>query len=587
MFITIVNTTSVFKFDKSHFAYLVHSLQESNITLGYISKNGETYFNTDYNEYLLEKRALYIKKIFDESKGNKRTDSGSYKIFDEVHPDRLHELEFRYLKKDDYEENWVYIEEEDKELLNVVLKEEDSLYTGLEFIDDRYENVNRQYYREDLVLEDSRRFTLLPIIIKINNEYINVHIFMNIYRNGVGTINTFFELPESYFKQKPNDETPNFIQFDSMEIFEAENPYVKNNYWEKKIFSKDEATLNTMVEKYLKKIKTAFDIELEMLTSTPLIFFSHAKTELGAVSLNKPLKAKADEKTLELEQKNNKYFFMRELKNSKLEYVKRYSDEVIQNNFKQYEVRNVFGLRLWVSSSTAVLFLCSKDIEEDIIRNFKNGEDQRMIKNLDDRKDFQGFIYDSYKFHLYATSLEFAKIIETVIILREMLKYNITQAKEFKNTSIENYESLKEEYNELLIMQTPDLVFNNEGSPKENYIQISKNMNVLNLAESAEYLINQLPQVLQRKRDVETKNTEKRIISITTILTVIFGFSGIDSIVSSVGEASSLKIFEENSKPFSLTVWLLMVWELVIYITDYKKIKNLSIIKNFKKLFQR
>lgn len=570
MYYKTVHVFDVIEFESNDFDNNLKKIEKSNIYLGYI-KHKEV-LNQAYQKYLEHKKQVYISQIIDEEKENFLALQHRPTPF-ELSNQKLSLLKKQYAKKDDY---WLYQDvlmfEKEKGIYelsddSIILQEEDQRNLSLQIVDNYLEIINEDYLDSQFTYSQYQRYSLIPVRTTINGESLDSQTILTVYKEGLATIHLIFNFPITNFLTLPDDK-PNSFTFDEIIFLHLKERYNAEDYWNTYTRNRTNSIDNQLssfgiLEYYKNLIKKVIETTTPKSTNQTAQMFHF----ISEVNKDESIE-EINEKDLSVE--SNRSVITGILRNAPFFFNSRSTDEKNEDYLNNTIIRNDKDLSVWVSKSAAVLLYKStstvNEMYEEIRSKYTEGSQKDNITE-DLEKQIDNEFKLSYYQALLGISLQFAKLYELALIHRFNTKKILNLLRDRNYKSPKELEELRSKMNHFLLNYNAELVFNNEGTPKEDYKNILEKFGVNELVELAQRSIdnihvdfnnlitrqeafqeqqkkiqNQRDQEQEKFREKQEQKSENNIFFLTTTIGVIVGYEPLQSLVETFFDIVNISI---------------------------------------------
>lgn len=534
MFHRILHVYDVIDFDPNEYEKIIKNLKYSNFYSGYI-EDEKPIKNEAFFDYLDQKSQVYASilqeldpglEVFSKDSPNKRFEEGEIE-----HLKEYKNLDDDYIKHPPYTDIKFTSE---RDTINTVksafqpisLQEAIQVNMNLTLKDEELERFNQRYLEKDFIYQKSQRFAMLPPLITIDNEYVETSVSLNVYQDGIATIELMINLPPCNQDPLLSSDPPNSLNLNEVKFYNQKTHYSLKDYWDS--YKLNNIHYDKILEYYKKTFVDLTETVINEHSEPTQLFWSFGESN---VNLNKKNLNLANPQQKIDKEKKYENFLYQILSNGIETNVKRSTSSKKTNYLKNFKIRDEADLSFWCNKQAGMLFLHSKDIEETIIEGFNEGSNINIEENYHS-KEFDFLFQQRFNEYLITTSIQFTKIFELACIQKFNARKILTDIKTKPYSTPKEYEILRSRMNNLTFNYSGELVFNNEGSPKQNYYQIVENLGVNNLYTNAKGFLKDLYEDYKVTLDREFKLNEAYILFVTSALTIILSYSAIKTIYS-------------------------------------------------------
>lgn len=515
MFTKTMSVYSIMSFPKNYYSKVINNIEKSRGYLSYIdSKNTQGFVNPRYKAYLDSKQSLYTYRppalpgsmiaFYDSPQHitEKKLDAlnEKYGVQDDYYVTRT--LKSKTKQMEIYEYQAIPIE------CNIF---EDSLE-----VDSHFEKLNKSCLSDKFIMNNHRRFMLLPFILKLGDHYVEPIVIANIYDIGIVTIQLIIHI-EYETRIELTDDPPRYELFPEVYFYKKKENYKTEDFW----------------DKTLRRNINAHDI---------IQYYEEQIANLGKVDMN----VNPDNRTLswvlgDFNYDNNKYqdnrkfikdntqLFASYLLNGNKEVIERKSKEEIDNLLKQSEISSNKDLSYYCTAASSVLSIGYNAFLSKTKDALKDEEEVLKAENIYEQQ--MNSIFRSQTFNVMT---QYFRFFELSFIKRYFIKELLNDISDGKYKTVGEYDTLRRDFNFIKMKYDEEILFFTEGSPKELYKQILEKTNVNSLQTKAEDMLKNIREDISAFRDVSIKRNETLILVLTSIFAILFGYTGIKLIVNDV-----------------------------------------------------
>ncbi|MCL1701641.1 hypothetical protein [Lysinibacillus sp. Bpr_S20] len=529
---------SIIKFNPENYYQIVQKLHDSNIiitsTLHDDSEN--IHVDKEFNEYLQYKNALYM------SEGIKTEKTSSF-IFS-LNPDQISETIFNNLKKD-------FIRKDDFSLStteevshvfggnvvtkrhNIHLYEEDLLDCAIQ-VDKAYYDIEKMCLTSTARYSSQERRILLPLRIKHNGKYLLNYVMITIFKEGIISL----QICVQDFIEKQlllSESPPRYNRFHEVTFYKNKEYYSFDDYWEEETF--ENINIDYILAEYKKRIINLINLDL------------YSNDDFDSVSWGI-----GDFSSFKNPYKDISAFYTR-YKSNIGQYLFNSDKQLAENNERAEEIqssriRNDKDLSFYCSSYSSVFTLRSERMKNLIEMNIEELKTSPYYK-------------DEYKrnaaIHFLVANLNFVKFYEMSFVKKYFLKDLLNQISESKNRTTDDYNRMIKQLNTIKFNYDKDVIFFTDGSPKTLYELILEKSNINDLEDKVVNFLNLFKDDIQIIKDKKKDANELLLLSISSILTIVLGFTGLLTIFKTI-----LGKENPNYILYSIVVWGVLIIIIII-----------------------
>ncbi len=530
---------SIIKFNPENYYQIVQKLHDSNIILtSTLHDDSENiYVAKEFNEYLQYKNALYM------SEGIKTEETSSF-IFN-LNPEQISEtilnkLKKDFLRKDDFslsttqEVSHVLGGKLITKFHNIHLYEEDLLDCAIQ-VDKAYYDIEKMCLTANARYSSQERRILLPLRIKHNGKYLLNYVMITIFKEGIISlqicIQDFVE-KQLLLSKSP----PRYNCFDEVTFYKNKERYSFDDYWEEETF--ENINIDKILAEYKKRIINLINLDL----------FSNDDFDSVSWGIG-------DFSSFKNPYKDYSAFYNR-YKSNIGQYLFNSDNELAENSEERKEeiqssrIRSDTDLSFYCSSYSSVFALRSERIANKIEMNIEELKTSPYYKDEYKR-------YAAISFLL--ANLNFVKFYEMSFVKKYFLKDLLNQISESKNRTIDEYNRMIKQLNTIKFNYDKDVIFFTDGSPKTLYERILEKSNINDLEDKVVNFLKLFKDDIQIIKDKKKNANELLLLSISSILTIVLGFTGLLTIFKTIlGEENPNYIF------YSKIVWGILIIIIII-----------------------
>lgn len=223
----------------------------------------------------------------------------------------------------------------------------------------------------------------------------------------------------------------------------------------------------------------------------------------------------------------HKESYVSHLTNSPKQLIKKMSKDNMSEILDSNTIVKIKSMHFYCAEAISLLSFSSSSFSEDILSQIE--EYSPDIK--DDKKIFNEVFEMLCKSYVEFEMFEFLRFYELTFIkkyyalrLLDNLSNNTFQA-------VEEYNQVRRDINFLKISYDEQNLFKSYGSPMKMYTQLLEKTGTNSILQRAELLFSSAREDVIGYRESVTTQTETYILIMTSILTVIFGYNGIKTLV--------------------------------------------------------
>lgn len=516
MFSKTLSTYSIINFNKEEYKKVIENIEASKGYISYIdSKNLTGVVNSRYKNYLDTKQALYTFRP--PSLPTKNFTLMVNKLPEGITEKRLDELNDKYGVQNDYyidkkliREDLPYVKMWSYEAIPI----ECQIFKDSINIDGHLEKLNKSCLSDKFIMNNHRRFMMLPFILKTNENYVEPIVIANVYDVGIITIQLIL-----YFEHEKvielTEKPPRHETFPEIHFYKISDNYKSNDFWEKEI--KHNLTADMIVEYYEKQLSTLSKIKLKSNPNNRSLSWV-----FGDFGLNKY----SDHQEFI---KNHKRLYASHLKNGNKDITERITIEDIDKLLEDAAITKNSDICYFCTSTSSIVSLGYKAFLEKAKDSLKENE-----KELKSEGIYSSQLNQIFRVQTLNTMIQYSRFYELTFIKRYFLKELLNDISLGSYKTTKEYNTVKRDLNFIKLHYDEEILFFTEGSPKELYKSILEKTNVNKLLIKAEEMVKSIREDTTILRDVEIKKNETLILILTSILTILLGFTGIKLIVNDV-----------------------------------------------------
>lgn len=537
---------SIINFDRKNFLEILKNIEASRGYISFIdSKQRKGKENKRYKKYLDMKQVLYTAKPPHLSEGS----IYAYKWPEWITQSKINELHDKYGVQDDY-----YIEKKlvsehiignnigTKVFTQEAVPIESIIFEDSLEVDKQLETLNRSCLNEKFLMNNHRRFLLLPFVAKHNDKYVEPIVIANVYDIGIITIQLILCFEHDKVIELP-ETPPRDIKFSEIYFNKTVDNYTIEDFWNKEL--KKNISADGIMEVYEK--------QLALLS----------KVELSYNPDNRPVSWTFGDFTMKKDYENHEEFidkykrlYVSHLTNGIGQVTQRRSEKDTNQLIDDSTIIRNGEMCYFCSPTSSIVslgFSTFKEIAEEFL-----SEDEKELKK---QGVYQDHLNSIFKIQTLMASLQYLRFYELTFIKRYFLIKLLDEISQDTYKTLKDYNSVKKNLNFIKIQYDEEVLFFTEGSPKELYKSILEKSNVNNLLSKAESMVKDVREDVNNFRDLEIKKNETLILIITSLLTILLGYNGIKLIVYDV--LANFPIIEafvsKHPLRYTITIWFILI----------------------------
>ncbi|PES77231.1 hypothetical protein CN505_03175 [Bacillus cereus] len=530
MFYKVLNMYSVINYDKNLYEQIQKNIDESRGYVCYInSKNNNGKTNPRYKQYLRYKQALYT--VHKPHTPIKQRDNCSYHYATLVPPDidsnKIDQLYERFGVQKDYineyeitnaEKNGSYVAVHTPKPIEYLA------YENLIQIDEKIERTNRENLSGNFVMQNHRRYMLLPFLIKNEGNFTEAYAIANIYDIGIITLQITMTFEYEKVISIP-EMTPRAMKIPEVHLYKSKENYTFDDFWEKDILK----NINTdeIMEHYIKQLSKLSKISLKddrLNRRINWVFGDFDKNKRSELSdfINE-----------------NKDLYTSYLLNGTKEHSNRFLSNEVEEILKKSEVYKNKNCIYMCSSTFSILTFGSslfyKNAENILANHEKESAKQQVYeKELRKQKAYEEQLNLILKKQAIINMIDFLRFYELSFIKKHFVRNLLQGSSNNQFTSPKDYNLLRKEFNFLKLQYDEDVLFASDGSAKELYKTILEKTETNALLKKSEELFKSIREDVVTQKEIKIKSNETNILIISSILTIVLGYNGLKLIVNDI-----------------------------------------------------
>lgn len=537
---------SIIKFDSKNFQDVVQKLYDTGLFVTYTphEDSNNIYVNKEFEEYLKYKNVLYM------SEGIK-TEEESFLVF-KTNPEEISETIFNNLKndfirKDDFtfstteEISHTYGGKFVTKFHNIHLYEEDLFNCAVQ-VDKAFYEAEKMCLTPKARFSSQERMMLLPLRIKNNDKYLLNYVMITVFQEGIISLQICIQ--EIFDKQLPiSEKPPRNNCFDEVKFYKVANRYIFDDFWEEQTF--ENINIDNILAEYKKRIISLINLNLYSNNNfdsvsygigdfssfkNPYIdfssFYSRYKVHIGQFLFN------ADEELAENYRKKER------------------EEEILESN-----IRNDNDFAFYCSSSSSVFAFRSERMVKAIESNIQEYKTSPYYSDVFKRKVSISFLI---------TNINFVKFYEISFVKKYFLKDLLNQISASNKRTIDDYNRMIKQLNMIKFNYDKEVIFFTDGSPKVLYERILEKSYINDLEVKVENFLKLFKDDIQIVKDEKKNTNELLLLSISSILTIVLGFTGLLNIFKTI-----LGKENPNYEFYSIVVWGVLI--VIIFILNIRR----------------
>ncbi|XRG80773.1 hypothetical protein V5E38_10915 [Rossellomorea sp. GAMAL-10_SWC] len=558
MFFKVLNAYNILSFNKEHYAKFTNLIKDSYGYTTYIDPNKTNgIVNPRYEMYLRLKQSAYTSNILSDPPKEPLNRKLSMLLSNKnIDQEKINKYLEQFGMQDDYKHN-IEINNVDNGIIitHFVDLIEEQILDKTKIIDNSIEGINRQFLSKNFIMKNQKRFTFLPFLAKIEDEYVQPIIIATFYDIGIVTLQISIAY-ETNKVENPPKTTPQNVILSNVQFYESKKKYKSSDYYNKTTAK----TLN------LTQIFEYYQSYLKMLCGD---YFNDEEFYNYSWVFGDFASNKNSEHQKFIEQ--NKHLYYSYLRNANSELTFRMEEEKITKEIEVAQVFRMKGLHFYCTPFSSILSIGYTFFKDAVDESVKHIE-----KELKQENEYDKYVNELYKAYTLTHMYQHLRFYELTFIKRyytsKLLNDILSGTKNLKK-----FNQLKEDFNFVKLKFDEELILQSDGSPKELYKIILEKTGVNSLVTKCEKLLNDIRENINTNRETGIKNTELFVLILSTILTVTLGYTGIKLIVNDV--LSNLpalgKYISIHPLRYTVSIWFTLVLLIVILnvlrINAYKK----------------
>lgn len=552
MFYRVANIYSLITFDQDKYEDLLNNIEKSRGYVCYINNSKKSLkVNPRYESYVCYKQAMYTHyrpKIPMQAKPN-----GNY-LFTSILPEGIDEtLLEKYYKEygvsDDYVNEYELVNEGHElhipnthySAIHLPKPIEYLAYENLINMDKRIEHINRTHLSKNFIMHNHRRFTLLPFVVKENDNYSEGYVIANIYDVGIITLQITITFEYKSISEVP-DGLPNDLVLPEIQLYQNKLAYESKDFWNRE--KKKNVSSSMLITHYIDLLGKIGKCELSEDAENRNINWVFSDLEVNKHSNHIDFFNK------------NKRFYLTYLKNGTKEVVNRYLDDQIDEKLEYDTIVKNNQLMYLCDTHFSVLTFGYSLFHKQAIELLKEEETQ-----LKKRKLYNEVLQTIYKEQTLISMYEYTRFYELSFIKKYFVKKLLNDLLNNKYRTLTEYNAIRKDFNFLKLKYNEDVLFAYGGTAQDLYSSILEKTGTNKLLKTTEDLFKNIREDMANQRELAIKTNENTILIISSILTIVLGYSGLKLIVSDV--LSNLPYIgfyiEKHPLRYTLGIWSILV----------------------------
>lgn len=560
MFYKNLNLFGILTFESNNYNKILKAIKDSKAYISFVeSSKDKGTLNKRYENYVMLKQAAYT---FNAPKRNK--DSNTTSIYSLLTPQSIStEMIDKFLNEHGMNDDFEYeygIEHSQESVYTAthkVIPIEYSTFHLAVDLDNHYEQLNRRYLNDTFLFNNYQRFFLIPFLGKYENKYVKPVVIVNVYDVGIITIQLSIAISKG--KIEITNKEPNSIQLTDVEFYQEKNNFSKKDYWKRK--KVDSVTIYQIMDYYFDLLKLICKKQELVPQSQKQIAWVLGDFEPNKRSLHKEFVDK------------NKGLYVSYLTNAQKDIIERMPDEYLDEYLNKTIINKYNTMHFYCSDAISLLSFSHSAFHKEAVAALKENE-----KELKKEKVYDQALSESYIQYSMFYMSEFLRFYELTFIKRFYALKLLNSLSSSSFNSLKEYNSNRKEFNALKRNYDEQLLFKTYGSPMELYINILEKSGTDKIVDKVEKLFTSAREDISSAREFAIKQSETYILIISSILTVLLGYRGIQYLVEGllfnlpfkVGEIIALHPFR-----WTVSLWLILCFSmLILNLIRFKAIKK-------------
>ncbi|OFC92584.1 hypothetical protein BTGOE5_55660 [Bacillus thuringiensis] len=548
---------SVIDFKKEEFELIQKNIEKSRGYVSYVDvQKGTRKNNPRYEKYLAIKQNLYShyapRRPIEQKSGFKHM----YISLDSKDSDKekLEKIKDKYGILNDYIIEY--------EILNGEIEGEyiaKHIYKPLEYVaheklismDDNLMRLDKANLRDEFIMNNYKRFLLLPFLIKDGDNYTEAYVIANIYKEGVITL----QVTLSFEHDKViavSDNPPRQQIIPEVHFYKSKQSYNTHDYWEKDI--QKNITIDHIMRHCIRQLWELCKIEFKENDYERKITWIFGDYEMNKRANHKDFIEK------------NKKLYVSHLENGGKQFIDMMHSDDIDKVLQESKVFNLKELVYMCNSTFSIISNGSRVYRTYIEKYLKQEENHlKKMKVYDDR------ILKIYKDLTLKQMFDFIRFYELSFIKKHFVSKLLSGMSEKSIKTTRDFNLLRRDFNFLKLDYNEEILFKDEGTPKALYSDILEKTNTSALLTKAEELFKNIREDVLNHKEMEVKSNETIILIISSIIAVVLGYNGIKLIVNDILMNLPFIGAFVSLHPLRYT---LGIWGLLVFIMIYLNIKR-------------
>ncbi|KOR78366.1 hypothetical protein AM232_07750 [Bacillus sp. FJAT-21352] len=515
MFSKTTSIYSIINFNKEDYSQIIKNIESSRGYISYIDsklKKGVT--NPRYEKYLDLKQALYTFRppVLPSNK----TNLIAHQLPDGLTKKKLDNLNVKYGVQDDYYIDYKLINDQHgvKVYNYKAIPIECEIFNDSLRLDENFQKLNQSCLSDTFIMNNNRRFMMLPFLIKLEDKYVEPVVIVNVYDVGIITIQLIIYVEHDNVIQL-TEAPPRFEKFPEVYFYKILQNYKVDDFWEKEV--KYNLNSDEIIEFYEKQLSTISKTKLKSNQNNRSMSWVFGDFELDKDADHRDFITK------------HKKLYASHLTNGNKDVIERKTNEDIDELLKVSEIDKNGQFAYFSSPTSSVVSVGYSAFLEKAKETLKDTAEE--LKKEGRYSDHLNQIFRVQTFNLI---IQYYRFYELTFIKRYFLKELLTGISSGNYKTIKDYNAVKKELNFIKLQYDEEVLFFTEGSPKELYKSILEKTNVNKLLAKAEELVKSISEDTSIIRETRIKRNETLILILTSIMTILLGYTGIKLIVNDV-----------------------------------------------------
>ncbi|WP_257209065.1 hypothetical protein [Bacillus cereus] len=511
---------SIMTFNKDSFKDIQKNIQNSRGYVSYIdSKKYIRNTNPRYKNYLDYKQALYT--VYKPRDPIKKKENGLYSYLalvpEQVEKSKLDKLHKQFGVQDDYINEYDIVYEDKSGNYTAVHKPlpiEYLAYENLLDMETKLEMVDRENLSDNFVMQNYKRFILLPFLIKNDDTYTEGYVIANIYDIGIITLQVTVTFEDKIAVSVPTI-PPRGLSIPEVHFYKSKKNYSFNDFWEKDI--QKNINVDDIMSHYVKQISELGKIKLTENRIDRRINWVFCDYQINKYSNHEEFI------------NNHERLYFSYLLNGNKENVKRYLDSEVKQTLKEAQVVKNKDYVYMCSSTFSILSFGYTTFHDAVKKVLE--KDEKELKRL---KIYNEKLIQLYKTRTLIQMYDYLRFYELSFIKKHFVRHLLQGISDNIYTSPKEYNSLRRDFNFLKLRYDEEILFGPEGSAKKLYSDILEKTKTNALLKKAEELFKNIREDVITQKEIQVKSNETIILIISSILTIVLGYNGIKLMVNDI-----------------------------------------------------